>query len=154
MPNETVNQDLRREPMIEIVRVTLEMAKAGLMPIAPDVFDDDLKADAVITFVERPDCLLVVAVDDQLGIIGQCVGYLLLDVLGRTSLYIDNLGVTPTQQRNGIARRLVTECRAWATSMGGDSAWLVTESDNDAAVGLYRSLGGTESATVMFGLAD
>jgi ribosomal protein S18 acetylase RimI-like enzyme len=140
--------------MITIARVTPDMAKAGLPPIGPDVFDDVLNPDAVLVFVEREDHVLVVAIDDLHGIIGQCVGYLLLDVLGQTSLYIDNLGVTPTQQRNGIARRLVNHCQDIAREHGCTTAWLVTEPDNEPAVRLYRAIGANESPTVMFSLAE
>ena len=41
----------------------------------------------------------------------------------------------------GHARRLLLSALKWARSHGAGEAWLQVEADNDAAIGLYRSMG-------------
>lgn len=71
---------------------------------------------------------------------------------GPSQLYIDNLGVSPTRQRRGIARGLVHEAAAWASEFGCEEAWIVTEHDNHPANELYRSLGAQRSTVALHSL--
>lgn len=45
----------------------------------------------------------------------------------------------------GHARRLMLSALKWARSQGAGVAWLQVEADNDTAIGLYRSMGFSES---------
>lgn len=133
-----------------LVRVAPGIVGSVWDQIAPDVFDFDPAPGTLAAFAARPGALLVVAVNAAEVVVGQCVGYVLVDVAGGQSLYLDNLGVTPSHQRQGIARSLVGECRQWASELGCETAWLATEPDNEKAVALYRSLGANESTATVF----
>ena len=53
-------------------------------------------------------------------------------------LYVDELGVAPRFQRQGIARRLVDAAFALAHELGCPEIWAATEPDNLPARGLYE----------------
>ena len=67
-----------------------------------------------------------------------------------TELYIDEVGVTPALQRQGIARQLLQAMLALGRSLGCEEAWVGTEPDNEAARGLYEGLGVTAEPFVMY----
>jgi ribosomal protein S18 acetylase RimI-like enzyme len=52
-----------------------------------------------------------------------------------------DLYVLPVHRRRGVAAALVDEVRAAALAAGATRISLVTEHDNQAALGLYRRLG-------------
>lgn len=49
------------------------------------------------------------------------------------------------ERGKGFGRRVVLSAMKWARMRGAKEAWLQVEADNEAAVGLYRSLGFTEA---------
>jgi len=49
--------------------------------------------------------------------------------------------VAPTARRQGLGRRVVETALAWAESHGADKCYVQVTPDNEAALGLYRSLG-------------
>ena len=59
-------------------------------------------------------------------------------------LWINEVGVSPRHRRLGIARSLLRELLVLGRRIGCQEAWVLTERENDAATGLYRSLGGAE----------
>ena len=120
--------------------------------VAEDVFDDDIDPTRLSAYLRSSERLLVVAVADK-RVIGQVAAYIHLHPDRAADLYIDNLGVTPAFQRRGIARRLVDEVFAWGKTLGCGQAWIVTETDNDAARALYEKHGATAEPIVMFSYA-
>ncbi len=60
---------------------------------------------------------------------------------GQTMTYLHELDVVQPHRRRGLATMLVEAAIGAARRAGSDRLWLVTEADNDAANGLYRSLG-------------
>ena len=58
-----------------------------------------------------------------------------------TELYVDDVGVTPAPQRQGIARRMLDEMLAPGKALGCEEAWVGTEPDNGPARGLHESRG-------------
>ena len=50
------------------------------------------------------------------------------------------------QQRRGIASALLRELQAIATERGCSALWTVTDTDNEAALATYRSLGARDSS--------
>ena len=67
-----------------------------------------------------------------------------------TERYIDEVGVTPALQRQGIARRMVAEMFALRKALGCEEAWVGTESGNAAARALYEAHGATGEPFVMY----
>lgn len=69
------------------------------------------------------------------------VGYAGISRLGRTPPYeyeVHTIGVDPDYQGRGIGRRLLDELLAFAD---GSVVYLEVRTDNEAAIGLYRSVG-------------
>lgn len=69
------------------------------------------------------------------------VGYAGISRLGRTPPYeheVHTIGVDPAYQGQGIGRRLLDELLAFAD---GGVVYLEVRTDNEAAIGLYRSVG-------------
>ena len=60
--------------------------------------------------------------------------------------YRIELAVDPAQQRRGIASALLRELQAIATERGCSALWTVTDTDNEAALATYRSLGARDSS--------
>jgi ribosomal protein S18 acetylase RimI-like enzyme len=75
---------------------------------------------------------------------GQLVGNLSLipfHLNNRRNYLIANVAVHPNYRRQGIARSLTSAALDHSRKRGAGSAWLHVREDNDAAVGLYLSLG-------------
>ena len=51
----------------------------------------------------------------------------------------------PARRGRGLGRTVTRDALRWAATRGAEHAWLQVETDNAAALGLYRSLGFTEA---------
>ena len=67
-----------------------------------------------------------------------------------TELYIDEVGVTPALQRQGIARAMLERMLALGQALGCEEAWVGTETDNQPARGLYESRGAAAEPFVLY----
>src|SRR5437868_5186056 len=65
-------------------------------------------------------------------------------------LWINEVGVAPSHQRQGIARRLLDAMLAHGRALGCTEAWLGTEETNVAARRLYESAGGSAEPFIMY----
>src|SRR5580704_7564406 len=106
--------------------------------IAPDVFDHAVDRATLAHYLGTPGHHLIVALAN-----GEIVGQLAAVVhrhpdLRPTELYIDEVGVTPALQRQGVANRLLQASFALGRELGCAEAWVGTEPDNVAAKGLYE----------------
>jgi aminoglycoside 6'-N-acetyltransferase I len=122
---------------VEIVRVQPDNL-ALLDRVDPECFDEPTDRARAARCVASPDVVLVVAVVDGL-VIGQCLARIHRHPDKPTSVYVDDLAVSPDHQRQGVATRLVQACLAHAGD--ADDLWVATEPDNDAARALYLALG-------------
>jgi len=75
-------------------------------------------------------------------VVGQAAAVVIRHPDTVTSLYIDNLGVTPALHRQGIASRLIAALFAVGKAEGCGEAWVGTEVDNRPAQGIYEKFGG------------
>ena len=67
-----------------------------------------------------------------------------------TELYIDEVGVTPALQRQGIASAMLERMLALGKALGCAEAWVGTETDNGPARGLYESRGAAAEPFVLY----
>ncbi len=67
-----------------------------------------------------------------------------------SDLFIDELAVTPSAQRRGVATRLMRDAFALASELGCAQTWVTTEADNDVARAFYESLGVRPRDVVMY----
>jgi ribosomal protein S18 acetylase RimI-like enzyme len=131
---------------VQIVRVGPD--NAGLLgSVAEDVFDHPIDPQHLRIYLADAQHMMVLAVSDGV-VVGQTRGMVHLQPDEAPGLYIDNMGVTPARQREGIAGRMLDNLLAWGRERGCSHAWLGTELDNVAARGLYETRGfeGTEMA--------
>ena len=64
-------------------------------------------------------------------------------------LWINEVGVSPSHRRQGIAREVVSALLSVGQGIGCTKAWVLTEEANVAARALYRSVGGVETSQIM-----
>jgi len=106
--------------------------------VAEDVFDEPVRPDRLAAYLASPGHLMVVALADGL-VVGQCAAVIHRHPDKASELYIDEVGVTPAFQRQGIARKMLDAMFALGRTHGCEEAWVGTEPDNIAARALYES---------------
>jgi ribosomal protein S18 acetylase RimI-like enzyme len=120
--------------------------------VAQDVFDDPILESSAQEFLNDPRHRLVVALDNDL-VVGfvSAVIYVHPDKPA-PELWINEIGVAPSHQRQGIGKALMQAILEEAKRSGCTEAWVLTERDNGAAMAMYTSAGGAESSPdpVMF----
>jgi ribosomal protein S18 acetylase RimI-like enzyme len=89
-------------------------------------------------FLERGG--LFVTVMDEEKIAGAALCYELPHPDGDDTLYVHELDTHPAYRRQGVGTMLMEEVFRIAKERGLAEVWLATETDNDAANGLYRKL--------------
>lgn len=123
-----------------IVRATAGDASL-LENVEADVFDGPIDPARLSDYLAQPGCLMVLALSGD-RVIGQVRGFVHHQPDAASQLYIDNLGVAPPRQREGVASRLLDEIMAWGREAGCVGAWVATEAENGPARALYGARGG------------
>ena len=126
--------------MTVVVRLLEDGDQDLLGRVAPGVFDrgvDPLLADA---FLRDPRHHLVAAIADD-GLVGfvSALDYWHPDK--PRELWINEVGVSPGWQHQGVGTRLLQTTLEHARALGCREAWVLTEHDNARALGLYRKAG-------------
>jgi ribosomal protein S18 acetylase RimI-like enzyme len=93
-------------------------------------------------FLSNPMCLIFACIENN-RVIGFAYGYELnrLNNIGNM-LYIHEVGVLPSFQRQGIGREILTEIKSLCKLSGICRIFLFTQKTNTPACALYESLGG------------
>lgn len=112
-----------------------------LTRVAVGVFDEPLEACWTTAFFADPRHHLAVAIEDGV-VVGMvsAVDYVHPDKAPQ--LWINEIGVAPTHQRQGIGRQLLDAILTHGRTLGCYEAWLGTEETNVPAQALYKSVGG------------
>jgi len=130
----------------------LERGDEGVLDaIAPDVFDNPIVARAAREFLGDPRHRLAVALDA--GVVVGFVSAVIYVHPDKESpeFWINEVGVAPSHQGQGIGRRLLEATLADARAAGCLEAWVLTDETNQVARRLYQSGGGEPSdGHVMF----
>ena len=122
---------------------------AVLERVADDVFDEAIKASLAVEFLnDRRHHLIVAIVDEQIVGMITAVNYVHPDKAAQ--LWINEVGVAPVHQRQGIGRALLNAMLAHGRKLGCSEAWLGTEHDNAAARGLYEDAGSVAEPFVLY----
>lgn len=117
--------------------------------VADGVFDEPVRPDRLARYLEAPGHLMVLALADGM-VVGQCVGVIHHHPDKPSELYVDEVGTADAWLRQGIATAMLAELFAWGRELGCEEAWLGTETDNAAALALYRRHAPTEDKTMQF----
>ena len=119
---------------------------------AAEVFDDPVLPRAAAEFLADPRHHLAVALDGG-TVVGFASGvhYVHPDKPA-PEFWVNEVGVDPAYHRRGLGRALMRALLDRARELGCAEAWVLTERDNHAAMGLYQALGGEEDPddVVMF----
>jgi ribosomal protein S18 acetylase RimI-like enzyme len=113
--------------------------------IAEDVFDDPIVPPSAHEFLADSRHRLVVALENNV-VVGfvSAVIYLHPDKPA-PELWINEIGVAPTHQRQGIGKALMQAILEEAKRSGCTEAWVLTDRDNHPAMAMYKSAGGVET---------
>jgi aminoglycoside 6'-N-acetyltransferase I len=107
------------------------------------VFDGPLDARWSAEFLGDRRHHLVVAIDGGVVVgMASAVHYVHPDK--PPELWVNEVGVAPTHQGQGIGRRLLAALLAHAKTLGCREAWVLTEAGNMAARRMYAAAGGRE----------
>ena len=118
--------------------------EAVLERVAEDVFDNPVEPRWCAAFLADPHHHLAVALADGV-VVGMASGVHYLHPDKPPELWINEVGVAPSHQGQGIGKALMTALLAHGRSLGCREAWVLTEADNVAAWRLYTAVGGAEA---------
>lgn len=124
-----------------------------LLQVTPGLFDEAILPDQARAFLDNPMNELFLAFDGDAAV-GVASASVLLHPDKPPSLFINEVGTRESHQRRGIATALMAAMIEHGRARGCQGIWLGTEPDNEAALGLYRKLGGTEVPFTGFGWDD
>ncbi len=121
---------------------------AVLERVAAGVFDHEVEPALASEFLGDPRHHIAVAIADH-TVVGfvSAVHYVHPDK--PPELWVNEVGVAPSHQREGIGKQLLEALFAHGRTLGCAEAWLGTDESNIAARRLYGSVGG-EEAVMMY----
>jgi ribosomal protein S18 acetylase RimI-like enzyme len=114
-------------------------------------FDHDVLADETRRFLaDERHHLLLGYVDDRPAGFVSAVEVFHPDK--RCELFLNEIGVVEDARRHGVARALIEELKRLGRERGCANMWVLTDEDNEPAMGLYLGTGGRWDGThnVMF----
>ncbi|MFC3326438.1 GNAT family N-acetyltransferase [Mesorhizobium cantuariense] len=124
------------------MRMEIRRLEAGddalVMRVAEDVFDEPVRPDRLAAYLSQPGHFMIVALADGV-VVGQCAAVIHRHPDKVSELYIDEVGVSPAFQRQGIARKMLDAMFSIGREHGCEEAWVGTEPDNGPARALYES---------------
>lgn len=116
-----------------------------LSNVAEDVFDDPIIESSAKEFLGDPRHRLMVALDNKL-VVGFVSAVIYVHPDKPTpELWINEIGVAPTHQRQGIGKALMQAILEEAKQSGCTEAWVLTDRGNLPAMAMYKSAGGEET---------
>lgn len=70
----------------------------------------------------------------------------------QAEILLYEIGVHEEYRKRGIGKALIEKVKDWASEVGADEVWVLTNTSNDAAMALYTSAGGKQDVpgTTMF----
>ena len=110
------------------------------------LFDDAPRVDATERFLSEPGHHLLIAYVDGEPV-GMVTGVEMTHPDKGTEMFLYELGVDEAHQRRGIGRALVSALATLARQRDCYGMWVLTDDDNAAAMGAYRSAGGVVGET-------
>lgn len=138
--------------MAIILKILGREDAALLDNVADDVFDDPVHKIRAKEFLDDARHHLIVALDGEtvVGFIS-AVHYVHPDK-ANPELWLNEVGVAPKHQQRGIAKAMMQKALELGQTLDCETAWVLTQRTNSAAMKLYDSSGGVEDTEnlVMF----
>ena len=129
------------------IRVLESSDDAVLRNVAPGVFDNALDPALVAEFLHDKRHHLAVAIDQD-QVVGFASGVHYVHPDKPAELFINEVAVAPSHHRRGIGKAVIEALLERATLLGCREAWVLTDRDNQAAMGLYASTGVPRGRTI------
>lgn len=126
-----------------VVRLLGREELAVLDRVADDVFDGPVDPRWAAEFLADPRHHLAVAIAEGI-VVGMASGVHYVHPDKPPELWVNEVGVAPTHQNQGLGRRLLRALFARGREVGCATAWVGTETSNAAARRLYQAVGGIE----------
>lgn len=105
------------------------------------VFDNPIQPERARAYLAHPDYNIALAVDGD-NVVGMASGLFYFHPDKPLELFVNEVGVAESYQRQGIATRLMEVLFDAARERGVTYAWVGTEGDNLPARALYVRSGG------------
>lgn len=134
-----------------IIRVLSSADIAHLNNIAEDVFDNPVNERYKQEFLEDPRHHIVVGLVNG-AVIGFASPVHYIHPDKPPELWINEVGVAPDYRNIGVGKAILHEMLRVGRQLGRVNAWVLTDSANTPANGLYKSAGGqvAEGDTVIY----
>jgi ribosomal protein S18 acetylase RimI-like enzyme len=114
-----------------------------LLNVAAEVFDNPVDEQLTREFLADPRHHIVVAIDEGLVVgFASAVDYVHPDK--PRELWINEVGLAPSHQGRGLGKALLQELLDVGRACNCTVAWVLTNRSNNAAMALYKSVGGVE----------
>ncbi len=126
-----------------VIRMLASTEADVLSCIADGVFDDEIDPAWCAEFFGDPRHHLAVAIDGAM-VIGMASGVHYLHPDKPHEMFVNEVGVADAYQNRGVGRELLQTLLRHATSLGCESAWVLTEPSNTPARRMYAAAGGVE----------
>lgn len=133
---------------VNIIHINYENTEL-LNSIAEDVFDKEIDSDFLSDYVKEKNHIMLIALKNNI-VVGQVSSVIHRHIDKPMELYIGNLGVTPSCQRQGIATKLVGNVLAIAKKVGCGEIWMAIEPKNQQAEYFYASLNYSTQKALIF----
>jgi aminoglycoside 6'-N-acetyltransferase I len=130
--------------MSPIIRLLGPGDASVLDNVAPNVFDNAIDPRWTAEFRSDPRHHLAVAIDEG-RVVGMASAVHYVHPDKAPQLFINEIAVAPSYQRQGIGRRLMERILERGRELRCREAWLGTEPSNTAARRLYTAAGGVEA---------
>jgi len=127
------------------VRVLTPADLSTLSNVADDVFDHPIVETSAKMFLEDPNHVLAVALDESRDnlVIGFASGVTVLHLDKEIpELFINEVGVAPAYQRKGAGAAIMKILFAVAKKRGCKISWVPVDADNETALAFYKAVGG------------
>jgi aminoglycoside 6'-N-acetyltransferase I len=127
------------------VRILRAGDEALLARAAPGVFDYAVRADLAKEFLSDPRHHIAVAIDGD-AIVGFASSVHYVHPDKPAELWINEVSVAPAYRQKGLAKMILQTLMSHGRALGCGIAWVLTDTENNAALALYSSMGGKELA--------
>lgn len=131
--------------------MTIRFLNAGeaevLEWVAPDVLDHPIQPAWAQAFLSDPRHHIAVAIDENV-VIGFASGFHYVHPDKPAQLFVNEIGVAPRRQGQGLGPQLVSALLDRARSLGCREAWVLTDPENTAARRAYAKAGGSKAASL------
>lgn len=119
-----------------------------LQNAAEGVFDNAVVPGLSAEFLADPRHSLCAAIDGD-AVVGFASAVRYVHPDKPSELWINEVGVSPSHQRQGLAKAILAELLAFGRREGCGQAWVLTDDDNGPARALYAAAGGEETTGVV-----